>query len=283
MSFEIRYDRDGNPITNNQLKQQLDQQETPVIEQQELQPVEQETYEQEAQEETVQEAAPQTQPQSQNNDVAVNFRRLREDKERAEKEKDEAIRYAMELRNKYERPQVTEQPQEEEDDISVGQDDLVEGKHLKGINKKYKALKQELNQYKQLSAQQQHQQQLALTEARLKAKYQDFDKVVSADNIERLKTLHPEIAHTLNASTDIYATAVSAYTMIKNLGIHKEDTFVAEKAKAQANSVKPKPMNSVSPRQGDSPLSNANAFANGLTDQLKAQLLKEMRDAAKGM
>lgn len=35
----------------------------------------------------------------------------------------------------------------------------------------------------------------------------------------------------------------------------------------------------LSPQQGDSPLSKANAFANGLTEDLKKQLQKEMFEA----
>ena len=80
-----------------------------------------------------------------------------------------------------------------------------------------------------------------------------------------------------NSSNDLYSTAVSAYTMIKNLGIApKGDDFMVQKAQAQKNAAKPKPLASVNPQQGESPLSKANAFANGLTDDLKAQLLKEM-------
>ena len=56
----------------------------------------------------------------------------------------------------------------------------------------------------------------------------------------------------------------------------------ADKRKAQENSAKPRPMASVSPQQGESPLSHANAFANGLTPELQKQLWKEMQDAKKG-
>ena len=37
----------------------------------------------------------------------------------------------------------------------------------------------------------------------------------------------------------------------------------------------------MSPQQGDSPLSRANAFANGLTPELRVQLIKEMEEARK--
>ncbi len=50
----------------------------------------------------------------------------------------------------------------------------------------------------------------------------------------------------------------------------------------QKNASKPKPLASVNPQQGDSPLSRANAFANGLTEELKDQLRKEMSESRRG-
>ena len=71
--------------------------------------------------------------------------------------------------------------------------------------------------------------------------------------------------------------------MVKQYGLDTpKPNYDAEKAIAQRNAAKPKPLASVSPQQGSSPMSQANAFANGMTKDLKAQLLKEMRDAQKG-
>ena len=66
------------------------------------------------------------------------------------------------------------------------------------------------------------------------------------------------------------------------MGIYREDNYSKDRDKAQSNASKPKPLASVSPQQGDSPLSRANAFANGLTDELKSQLRKEMEQARQG-
>jgi len=49
----------------------------------------------------------------------------------------------------------------------------------------------------------------------------------------------------------------------------------------QANTAKPRPLTSVSPQSGESPLSRANAFAEGLTPELKKNLFKEMQEAKK--
>ena len=164
--------------------------------------------------------------------------------------------------------------------LQVNDDDLMEGKHLKQVDDEVQQLRQELYEQRQYNTKQ-------LAQAQLRAKFSDFDKVVTEDNIELLQYEYPELANTLNSSTDLYSTAVSAYTMIKKLGISQEQqsrvTTMADKAQAQKNAAKPKSVASVSPQQGDSPLSNASAFANGLTEDLKKQMVQEMNLARKGL
>ncbi|HZW61479.1 MAG TPA: hypothetical protein VFF04_04610 [Candidatus Babeliales bacterium] len=203
---------------------------------------------------------------------AKNFRQLREKAERAERERDEAIRILreIEVRSAQEVP-------EEDYSINLDPDALAEGKHLNKVDKKIKKLEEQLRQY-------QYQSATYAVEAKLKSDYPDFDKIVSPENVESLKNAYPEIADTIMASSsDLYKKGVSAYTMIKNLGIYKEDNYVQDRERAQRNAAKPKPLTSINAQQGDSPLSRANAFANGLTDELKTQLRKEMELARKNI
>lgn len=192
--------------------------------------------------------------------------------EQAERERDEAIAYIRSL-------QQQTQPSAPEEDLSIniGADDYAEGKHLSKIDKKVSkevaALRKELQQYQQQTAQ-------MTTKARLQAQFNDFDKVVNADNIALLKQMEPEVAALLDQSTDLYNTGVTAYKMIKKLA-YVEDGSQVDRAIAQKNSVKPKPLASINPQTGDSPLSRANAFAHGLTDDLKKQLYQEMIEASK--
>lgn len=193
-----------------------------------------------------------------------NFRILRAAREKAERERDEL---AQQLARMYQQPQ-TQQQQES----NPNPDDLVEWKH---VDKRIRDLEGQIKGYQQ-------QSQEALIEQRLKAQYPDFDKVVSKDNIEILKLEYPELAETLNSSSNLYSKAVSAYTLIKKLGIQPEDeNALADRLRMQKNSAKPKPLASISPQKGDSPLSRANAFAEGLTDELKKQLYKETLAAMK--
>lgn len=279
MSFDIKYDRDGNPVKNVATQQQLDAVvEQPAIEPQEQSPVQE--IEQ-VEEQVVSSPSPkESYSEPVETEQQYNFRQLKSAKEKAEREREEALRFAMDLQAKYaqqkQAPELQVEP--EVDDIQVGEGDLVEGKDLRALSKKMKAQRAEFIEYKKQVEQQQGQLKMQATEAKIKSQYPDFDKIVSKENIAQLQEFYPEIAQTLNSSQDIYATAVSAYTMIKKLGIYKEDTYVAEKIRAQVNAAKPKAMNSIAPQTGDSPLAHANAFANGLTEQLKAKLLQEMRD-----
>lgn len=204
--------------------------------------------------------------------VERNIRIMRELKKKAERERDEAVRRMQELESY--RQQAPQQQQEApvDDDVNLNPDDLVEWKH---VQKKMRKLEDQLRSYQQ-------QTSVTTVEARLKYQYNDFDQVVSADNIELLKASYPELAQTLNDSKDLYAKAVSAYTLIKKLGINAEE-YTQDKQMAQKNAAKPRPLTSVSPQQGSSPLSKANAFANGLTDELRKQLAKEMYEARKSM
>lgn len=202
-------------------------------------------------------------------DPASSFKALREKAERIERERDEAIYRLQQFES-----QKQQQSESNDEDFNLGPDDIAEGKHLSKVSKKIQKLENQLKQYEQKS-------QTQSTESRIKSQFPDFDRVVSKDNIELLNQQYPEIANTLRNSQDLYSTAVSAYTLIKQFGIHQDDLYERDRIMAQKNAAKPKPVASVNPQHGESPLSRANAFANGLTDDLKAQLNKEMIEAMK--
>lgn len=208
---------------------------------------------------------PEQEPQDPKSPSSQHFKTIKQLKEKAEKERDEALRRLQEVEASRSQPV-------EDLDINLGNDELAEGKHLNKVDRKIKKLEDTIKQYQQQSA-------VALVEAKLKIQYPDIESVVSKENIEILSMQHPEIAATINSSSDLYSKAVTAYTLIKKLGIQPEDHYQSDRLRAQTNAAKPRPLTSVNPQQGDSPLSHANAFANGLTDELKAQLLKEMKNA----
>jgi hypothetical protein len=181
-------------------------------------------------------------------DADRNFRTLREKTERIQRERDDAL------------ARIKQYEQQPQPDLSLKPDELAEGKHIHNVSAKINALETQL------------------AEARLRSQYPDIDKVVSPENLALLKERYPEIAQTLSADKNFYSQASSAYTILKNLGLHQDASlYDKERSVAQNNAAKPRPLTSIG--QGDSPLSRANAFADGLTDDLKKQLHKEMISA----
>jgi len=199
---------------------------------------------------------------------AGHFKKLRDARERAERERDEAIQMIRQMEER-------QKPPPPEEDMGYGADeDLAEIKHIKKIAKQQKELEKQLQEYKQHSSK-------MTAEARLKAQYQDLEKVLTDANIEALKEEDPDLMTSIQYNPDTFSKYSAAYKAIKRLGIYKDKNYDADKQKAKENANKPRPLTSVSPQQGDSPLSRANAFANGLTPELKASLLKEMQESRK--
>lgn len=198
---------------------------------------------------------------------AKNFRELREKAERSAREAQQAQQERDALAQ---RIRELEQISQSKDELSLAPDDLVEGKHLSRHIKELKEVKDELNRYRQ----QTHQQTI---ESQLRTQYTDFDSIVTKENLE---TLAPSVQQSLKAlaQSDLKAAGEAAYEILRG----KKTGFQNEAALAEKNSAKPRPLTSMNPQQGDSPMSKANAFANGLTPELQKQLLKEMQQARKG-
>lgn len=217
-------------------------------------------------------SAPSQEEQKKTHNREQNFAAIRKAAEQAARERDEALRRIQELENKQ---YVAPKDESQDEDFSIKDDELVEGKHLAKYVKKIKQLEEQQKQYIKQSTE-------STAEMRLKSQFPDFDKVMTLENVQALSMAYPELAKTINSSNDLYDKASSAYTLIKKFGIYDENPYEADKLKAMANATKPRPSASVSPQQGDSPMQRANAFANGLTPELKEQLRKEMEEARRG-
>lgn len=279
MSFEIQYDAEGYPknnAANAAIKQKIEtehaafEQAPPLVReaQQEAAPEQESSVledlmepKQEVQEEIVEKKYKPTPQES----IAA----LKKKAERMERERDEALMKAQQ----YEQQRPKESAPVEEEDIDIADNDLAEGKHLKKLKREVKQLKVQLQQNLE-------QSNASMIETKLRSTFTDFDSVVTKENVEMLRDMEPELASTLASSKDMYATAVSAYKMIKRLGIN-QNHYDAEKEVAQKNAAKPRPLTSISPQQGESPLSKANAFAQGLTPELEKKLWQEMNEARK--
>lgn len=164
------------------------------------------------------------------------------------------------LKQKLEEMQSPKAQPEPEEDLT--DDDFVRGHHLK---KKLEAMKKLL---------QKTEAETAISRA--KSLFNDFDQVVSFENVELLKQNDPELAISLKAlAHDPYAQAIATYKLLKRTDYSQQMQSMENKQRIDKNIKKPPSINSVAP------LAEANRFANGLTPELKKALQKEMSEAAK--
>lgn len=189
-----------------------------------------------------------------------NFKELRQKAERLQQENARLLK-ERELLNKQ---------SVSDDDIGVGADDLVEGKHLKKVMAQQRELQQRLEQQ--------------TAELRIRSQCPDIDSVLTADNIEKFRQENPELAAAIASTRDHYTQLKAAYDAIKYRYATSSATqaYDSERIAAHRNASKPRPLASISAQDNGSPLSRANAFANGLTPELQAALLKQMADSRKG-
>lgn len=208
---------------------------------------------------------------SDNEEVDKNFKKLREEKSKLERENSDLIRYLSSLN------QIKKSVVPEEDlNINVKDDDYVEGKELQKLYKRHQKLEQQVKTYEEQMRQMQVYNQVI-------SQYKDFQDVVTKDSIAELKEEDPETYDVLDACSDPYKQAIALYKILKKRPTFNESTsktIEREVAKRNINS-RPRMSNSVSPQQGESPLTRANAFSGGLTEDLKKQLYKEMLEACK--
>jgi len=185
-----------------------------------------------------------------------NWKQAREQQRRLEEDN-------RELRRAIEEMQAPKAQPQQEEEFSIADDDLVEGRHVKMLMQKVES--------------QLRQQKNEAVPDRLKARFPDFDDVVTKENVERLKKEEPELLASIVANPDVYAKGIAAYKLLKRTYPAGEN-LEKEKAKLAANRTRPGSGNAAAKQ---SPLAEADRFANGLTPELKRQLLAEMEEASR--
>ncbi len=260
---------------NNKPQEMVEKDEVEVIQEAADEAIIEQTIESEGSEED----EIQERPKASGKTSSENMRILRERAEKSERERDELMRHIMAMQQQgspKEKPVQQIEDIEPDLDLSVDDDALLEGKHAKKLIQKIKSMEKKIEGYQSRNSEN-------AIEVKIKSELPDFDIVVNQANIAQLNEEYPEIAATLRDTKDLYSKATAAYKIMKKFGIYKDRTYDNEKAVALKNAQKPRTVSSLNPQQGDSPLSKANAFANGLSKDLQAQLLREMNDARKNV
>lgn len=222
-------------------------------------------------------------------DHKQSWKELREKADLAEKyqrERDEYYRVLQQIEQQsymqQKNLQQTTNPEDEDDGFdlnNIPDDDLLSGKDLKKALNKQQKSQQKL--YDEMVRQQKSSQEKML-ENELKSKYNDFYDVLNSDNIAKLRELRPGLARSLYFNPDMREKAEETYLAIRDMGIHRKDEYVQQKQSVQKNFSKPRSVNTVASQFSDSPLNHANAFSNGLTEDLKKKLYEDMLSKSQG-
>jgi|SRR6185437_1875082 len=212
---------------------------------------------------------------AQDSQKEVNMRILRERAEAAERRAQDLER--MVQMNMSQNQQSNKmQIQDEDDDFDLSDDTYIEGKHLK---KYVKNLKQELRNTKKQFEEYNQQNALTQAEIRLKNQFNDFDSVVNAENIDKLKQQKPALFRTIMANADVYDKGYTAYELIKNSGIIS-DQYQEVDRKLEDNRSKPRSAANASPQSGDTPLTRVGDYDRRiLSEDRKDQLRRQVEEA----
>lgn len=203
-----------------------------------------------------------------------NMRALREKAEKLQKQNDEYARVLEEIERRH-TAQAKAQPQQpEEPEFEPSDEDLLEGKHYKKLQKKYKQLEE-----KQIEIEKRAYE--SVVESKIRAQFPDYEKVVTLESVKALRDAEPELAASLHLNPNYLEKAVGTYKAIERLGLKPSADYDHDKEIVQKNAAKPRTVTSISPQQGESPLTRANAFANGFTDDVRKAMWKEMEEARK--
>ncbi len=212
-------------------------------------------------------------PSMPKSDQAYNFRQLREKAERLEAEREEAFKRNAELQDQLLRHISGSQKQPEERDEFA---DLSPGDWITREQSERMAAKIAEQVARRAVEEDRAKRRVEDAPNRIRQRYNDFDEVVTEENVRTLKALEPDVAQALSMIQDEEAKAVAAYKYIKTV-MPKAPSKTAVR-KLEENATMPRSMSTVG---GSSPLSDAARFENGLTPELKAHLQKEMREAAR--
>ena len=220
--------------------------------------------------ETQQEQVVEASQQNTANEIskAESMRALREQRDAAERKAAEYERY---IQQNMSQQQTTKMQLHEEDDMDISDDTYVEGKHLKKyikkLEKKIESNEKRFSEYNETNA-----------EMRLKSQFNDFDNVVTHDNLRKLQQQKPALYRTILANPDLYDKGYTAYELIKNSGIasnNNNDYEDVDRRVAQ-NQSKPRSASNVAPQVSESPLGEVtNIGRRILSEKQAAEIIRQ--------
>lgn len=231
----------------------------------------------------VEQSTVENQPQEHKPTPQESFQELRQRAEQAERERNEAVGFIKRLEHHamLQQQQLQQQkPEPVPEPIPYDDDDIIEGRHIKH---EFAAIKKELQEQRRYAEEARRRDDENRMANAIRAKYNDFDSVVTKENVEKLVAIKPELAESLHQTPDGYNKAVAVYTILKDLGIARSNVnYNEDHIKAQNNINKPRASSTLASQNSTSSLSNVSAFNNGaLTKERKDQIYQTMLKNAK--
>lgn len=221
---------------------------------------------------------------TQQKDAKQSWRELSEKAAKAEalqKERDEYYSLLKQIHENSVRQQQyksqTPEPEEDFDYSTIDDDDLPDGKTVKKLIKAEQRKRERLEQYIRDQQQTSYENQV---KNELNSKFGDFDSVVNMQNINKLRELRPGLVRSLHSNPDLKEKAIETYYAIKDLGLYESPTYIQNRDRVKQNISKPRASESVGGRDSSDPLSYANAFSEGLTEELKKKLYQAAKKKA---
>ena len=203
-----------------------------------------------------------------------NMRILRERAEAAERRSLELERMVQMNMSQQQGQKI--QIDDSDDDFDLSDDTYIEGKHLK---KYVKNLKQELRNTKKQFEEYNQQNAVSNAEMRLKSQFNDFDSVVTKENLDKLASQKPSLYRSILSNPDLYDKGYTAYEFIKNSDILSGQYQEIDR-KVEENRSKPRSAANVAPQSGDTPLARVGDYDRRiLTEERKDQLRRQVEEA----
>jgi hypothetical protein len=203
----------------------------------------------------------------------INARILRERAEAAERRAAE-LEYQIKLQQQQQAPrQVVE---EEDDGFDISDDAYVEGHQVKKYLKK---LNQKVTQAARRFEEETQRNAMNYAESSLRNQFNDFEQVVTKENLEKLSRTKAPLFRSIMSNQDIYDRGYSAYEAIKNLGI-LDNSYEQVDRKLEENRQRPRSAASAPAQTAETPLSRVGDYDRRvLTEERKAQIRRQVEEA----
>lgn len=138
--------------------------------------------------------------------------------------------------------EIAQAKQESEESLGAD-DDYIEAKHFKKLQREVKETRQQLKERQEREQQERQQNELWRTEMTLRSQFNDYNDVMTSENLAQLEEKDPIMARVLHDSQDEYAKRVGAYNLIKRMKQQNapspEAAINAQKLEENASKIRP--------------------------------------------